>query len=230
MTKTFGRADDNDVKYSERDISGHHARVTLIDSGNFLVEDLNSTNGTFVNGYRINRSTISLKDELRLSQYKIVNLIEIFGLKKDNTQQPKSDPKDYTQEFDTLKQVWDKYQKDRIAITKAHQKRTTLVRSGITLAPLIVWYVLQFIVSENSAASKVIKSNYIVFSVLGSTIAMLFTGNMSPIEELMQLDEEFRVKYVCPNNQCRTQLGNVPWQSYNNQGKCFRCGVKYSKQ
>jgi pSer/pThr/pTyr-binding forkhead associated (FHA) protein len=228
MIKTFGRANDNDVKYSAGDISGHHARVTLTGSGNFLVEDLNSTNGTFVNGYRINKATISLKDELRLSQYTIINLAEIFNLAKQNTKQPKDDPKDFTQEFSVLKKVWDKYQKDRIAITRAHQRRTTLVRSGITLAPLIIWYVLQFTVNENSAAGKVIRSNYIVFSVLGSTIAMLFTGNMSPLEELMQLDEDFRVKYVCPNSQCRTQLGNVPWQSYENQGKCFRCGAKYS--
>lgn len=228
MTKTFGRASDNDVKYSETDISGHHARVTMIDTVTFLVEDLNSSNGTFVNGYRINKSTISLKDELRLSQYTIVNLAEIFNLKKQNTQQPKSDPKDFIQEFEALRSVWDKYQRDRIAITKSHQKRTTLVRSGITLSPLIIWYVLLFTVDENSAAGRAIKSNYIIFSVLGSTIAMMFTGNMSPIEELMQLDEEFRVTYVCPNSQCRTQLGNVPWQSYYNQGKCFRCGVKYS--
>jgi hypothetical protein len=228
MTKTLGRANDNDVTFSEKDISGHHAKVTLLENGNFLVEDLDSTNGTFVNGYRINKSTISKKDELRLSQFIVVNLFEIFGLAKQSTTKRKLDPKDFCQEFESLKQVWDSYQKERICITKAHQKKTTLVRSSITLAPLVIWYILQFTVAENSTASNVIKSNYIVFSVLGSTIAMLFTGNINPLEDLMQLDEDFRVKYVCPNNQCRTQLGNVPWQSYSNQGKCFRCGVKYA--
>ena len=67
-----------------------------------------------------------------------------------------------------------------------------------------------------------------IFSTIGTTAAMLLTGSMSPIEKLMEMDEEFRIKYICPSSECRTQLGNVPWQSYYNQGKCFRCGAKYS--
>ncbi|MBS1776887.1 MAG: FHA domain-containing protein [Bacteroidetes bacterium] len=229
MTKTFGRADNNNVRFNKPDISSFHTKVTLLADNKFFVEDLNSTNGTFVNGYRINKATISLKDELRLSESTVLNLAEIFGLRKEVTVS-KADPLDFSTEFLYLKEVWEDYQKNRIAIMKTTQKRSAFIRSGITLAPLIIWEILQaaYIKHLPPEGKAFWQSKYIVFSVMGSTIAMLSTGNINSNEQLSQLDEAFRVMYVCPNTACRTQLGNVPWQSYYNQGKCFRCGAKYN--
>ncbi|MDD6372890.1 MAG: FHA domain-containing protein [Bifidobacteriaceae bacterium] len=51
---TLGRAADNVVILDDEFVSSHHARVFLDPaSGNWAVEDLNSTNGTVVNGQRI---------------------------------------------------------------------------------------------------------------------------------------------------------------------------------
>lgn len=50
---TVGRAQDNDVCIlDDAYVSGHHARIFL-QSGYVVVEDLGSTNGTFVNSTRI---------------------------------------------------------------------------------------------------------------------------------------------------------------------------------
>ncbi|MFQ6100881.1 MAG: FHA domain-containing protein [Anaerolineae bacterium] len=48
----MGRAPDCHVVINFPNVSGHHARLTW-DGQQFVVEDLNSTNGTFVNGYRL---------------------------------------------------------------------------------------------------------------------------------------------------------------------------------
>jgi hypothetical protein len=56
---TFGRTPDNDVHIDAEFISRHHA-VALRAGGKTVIEDLNSTNGTYVNGQRISRH--SLKD------------------------------------------------------------------------------------------------------------------------------------------------------------------------
>ena len=233
ITKTIGRATDNDVTISKSDISAHHAKVTLTDKNEFLVEDLNSTNGTFVNGYRVNKATISITDELRLSESTIIDLYVLFDLKTLRPEERKEDDNDFSDEFNQLKLVWDDYQKTRIHIQTKFQKKTTLIRSTITLAPLFLWELFHFVYINHLDPSKDAESirfwqdKYIIFSVVGSTLAMYATGSMSIAEELSLLDENFRVKYVCPNPDCRTQLGNVPWQSYHNQGKCFRCGAKY---
>src|SRR5438445_3608357 len=52
---TFGRADDNDVRVEEGGVSSHHCRV-ILDQGVVTIIDLNSTNGTSVNGARITQA------------------------------------------------------------------------------------------------------------------------------------------------------------------------------
>jgi ABC-type multidrug transport system ATPase subunit/pSer/pThr/pTyr-binding forkhead associated (FHA) protein len=47
-------------------VSGRHARITRQRPSGLLLEDLGSTNGTFVNGQRVSRQTISLADDVRL--------------------------------------------------------------------------------------------------------------------------------------------------------------------
>lgn len=51
---TFGRGRNNDIVTTESDISRQHSRIISRESG-YLLEDLGSTNGTFINGKQINR-------------------------------------------------------------------------------------------------------------------------------------------------------------------------------
>jgi hypothetical protein len=232
-SKTIGRDTSNDIVIAGNDISTKHATVTRLENNEFEVVDLDSLNGTFVNGYRVLRATISVNDELRISQNpgKIIDLTEIFKLKDVSPKVVKTDESDFSQEFSKLKSLYDNYQKTRIQITKNHQLKTSIIRSVFTLAPLVIFKILQFTIAKSwtEEAKTDFSSNFIVFSVLGSTLAVAATGNMSPIEKISQLDEDFKVKYVCPNPKCRRPLGMVPWTNYYNQGTCSFCKVKYSK-
>jgi pSer/pThr/pTyr-binding forkhead associated (FHA) protein len=49
---TLGRAPDNNVVFDSNLVSGHHAEIRY-ESGRFVLHDLGSTNGTFVNGRKI---------------------------------------------------------------------------------------------------------------------------------------------------------------------------------
>src|SRR5262245_56596105 len=61
---TIGRSADCDVVLTVRRVSGRHAQVLRL-GGLFFVEDLGSSNGTFVNGVRIEKRT-ALKAGARL--------------------------------------------------------------------------------------------------------------------------------------------------------------------
>jgi hypothetical protein len=60
---TVGRAEDNDLVLGDPVVSRRHARLEP-DGQGWRVVDLGSTNGTWVNGVRLNASTIAVGDEV----------------------------------------------------------------------------------------------------------------------------------------------------------------------
>src|SRR5664279_4150614 len=64
---TIGRVEDNTFQIAEPSVSSHHCEVVL--KGNeVLVRDLNSTNGTYINGEKITEKIIKTGQILRLGQ------------------------------------------------------------------------------------------------------------------------------------------------------------------
>jgi len=59
-TMRIGRSDDSEVALTDAQASRHHAAVSL-EPGGFVVQDLNSSNGTFVNGRKLDEPRL-LKD------------------------------------------------------------------------------------------------------------------------------------------------------------------------
>lgn len=68
---TVGRKDDNDIVIDNPAISGHHCKVTL-QGGTYMVEDLDSTNGTYVNEKRIKKSGLHHNDVVGLAKHALV--------------------------------------------------------------------------------------------------------------------------------------------------------------
>ena len=63
---TVGKAEDNDLVIDDPHVSRHHCR--FLRSGYLvLLEDLNSTNGTYVNGERVDRVCVTTADTVLLS-------------------------------------------------------------------------------------------------------------------------------------------------------------------
>ncbi|MCA9919236.1 MAG: FHA domain-containing protein [Anaerolineales bacterium] len=54
--QTIGRSANNGIVINDAEISRRHAQITP-QAGSFVLEDLGSTNGTFVNGIRLNQPT-----------------------------------------------------------------------------------------------------------------------------------------------------------------------------
>ena len=67
---TIGRKPHNDIQIDNLAISGEHAVIVTILSDSFL-EDLNSTNGTQVNGQSIKKHFLRNNDVIELGKYKL---------------------------------------------------------------------------------------------------------------------------------------------------------------
>jgi pSer/pThr/pTyr-binding forkhead associated (FHA) protein len=66
--KTIGRAAEADFILDAPLLSRVHCRLTADASAQLVVEDLESQNGTFVNGRRINRATLKAGDRLTVGR------------------------------------------------------------------------------------------------------------------------------------------------------------------
>jgi len=72
---TIGRKPHNDIQIDNLAISGEHAAIVTILNDSFL-EDLNSTNGTYVNGQPIKKHFLQTNDVVELGKYRLKYLSE----------------------------------------------------------------------------------------------------------------------------------------------------------
>jgi len=69
--KTMGRAVRADFILDAPLVSRLHCRFTALPSGELEVDDLRSTNGTFVNGKRIKRARLQAGDRVRVGRVEL---------------------------------------------------------------------------------------------------------------------------------------------------------------
>src|SRR5688572_25668974 len=67
---TIGRLPDNDIRIDNPAVSGHHSLIINILNDSFL-EDLNSTNGTYVNGKLIKKHALQHGDVVTVGQHQL---------------------------------------------------------------------------------------------------------------------------------------------------------------
>ena len=67
---TIGRVEDNTFQIAEASISSHHCEI-LLRGTDVVVKDLNSTNGTFINGEKVSETVLKPGQILRLGQIEI---------------------------------------------------------------------------------------------------------------------------------------------------------------
>lgn len=66
--QTIGRGSDCQIRYQQDDVSTHHALLYRDAGGQVVIEDTNSTNGTFVNGQRISRQVLKPGDQVTITR------------------------------------------------------------------------------------------------------------------------------------------------------------------
>lgn len=68
---TVGRAADNDIQLDDSAVSSHHAKLVTFFNVTYI-EDLNSTNGTLVNGRQVKKYTLHTGDIVLLGKHQLL--------------------------------------------------------------------------------------------------------------------------------------------------------------
>jgi hypothetical protein len=74
---TIGRKPHNDIQIDNLAVSGEHAVIVTILADSFL-EDLGSTNGTFVNGKTVKKHFLQNNDVIELGKYKLKYMSDVL--------------------------------------------------------------------------------------------------------------------------------------------------------
>ncbi|MDO8802952.1 MAG: FHA domain-containing protein [Elusimicrobiota bacterium] len=89
---SLGRKADNDVVLDNAAVSGHHCKM-YESGGTWFVEDLNSTNGTFINGKKTLKAGLKNGDTINLVKFSLVFMDEAAATKAPEPPLPAQRPK-----------------------------------------------------------------------------------------------------------------------------------------
>jgi len=78
---TIGRHSNNDIQIDSLSVSSKHARIVKY-HGKYLIEDLNSTNGTYLNKKKISKEKLADNDVITIGKH---TLIPIYKTSDDES-------------------------------------------------------------------------------------------------------------------------------------------------
>lgn len=82
-TLNIGRNHDNHLHIDDPTVSNHHAKIVSVFNSSY-VEDLGSTNGTFINGQKTKTHTLHNGDVLTIGRYQILFQSELTAMQELN--------------------------------------------------------------------------------------------------------------------------------------------------
>lgn len=218
---TFGRGPHNDVVIPDSGVSTRHAKITYLGKGMFEVIDLDSTNGTYVNGFRIRKAQVSINDEITLSDNITLDLSKEFKLGRASAgrspdKDKKANPEDFTEEFALLEEVYETFKADEKKMELGHHLKHALIAGGLTVIPILVYLLTK-------------DFRIIGLSALVAIIANYFKAVKTNKVPIRTLQSNFRIRYVCPA--CKTSLLDIPWEDWHKKGRCNnnKCNAIYNK-
>src|SRR5688572_18350466 len=87
----IGRRSGCDIVLDHPGVSGEHAHIYTLEHESFI-QDLNSTNGTFINNKRVTKHQLSDGDVVIIGEYSLVYLLDFGGTKpvEEHAKKPES--------------------------------------------------------------------------------------------------------------------------------------------
>ncbi len=141
-TIKIGRNENNTIIIKHGKISREHAEIIKFSENEFLIKDLDTTHGTFVNGNRIKQTQITKDSNIELSDFKLDTKLILSKLNSDdfNKQIEYTDllkHKEITDEFLKLENIYEQYKKDKRKIERGGGLKKTGLRAGLALIPFV---------------------------------------------------------------------------------------------
>lgn len=200
---TMGRNGDQPFPIVQEGVSARHASLTIRPDGTWVLEDLGSTNGTYVRNKdfvfeRIGRKVINKDDVIRLGCDDTIRSIQFQAVRLVKA------PDDFSFEFAQLKKKWKALQEERSRL-ETQTSRMSYLPVAVSVAML--------------CATITVNDIHIIRGV------MVVPTLLSPIvsrwgkKKLAKMNEGVKHTFVCPNPKC----GLLLTETEIKRGQCLKC-------
>lgn len=179
----LGTEGNQPFKITQQGVSRQHARITIGDDGVWTLEDLNSTNGTFIRNE---------EGEMRRVGTLVINPMTFICLGPNNANGCSFyathlvNPDDFIKEFQYLNQLEDDFD--------AQEEHADKMEKRIRLLIAIASFV--------SLIGSFLVSNGVLLLRVGTLVSLVSTMFFNPNEKKKKLQAEREKFHTCPNPKC----------------------------
>ena len=241
MEIIVGRRGEQSFPIMDRAVSGKHLKLTTMPDGNVQVEDLGSTNGTFIDGVRIIKKVVTRNTVVQMGPTFTFRISDVLPEVKTvpttpsgegsyiEPQTPQIPPKpEYDEEilckFQNLENVWNKYQEEKINLQKSNASK-----GFMRMMPMFVLGGLGYLISCIPELAQFRTAITLAGLGLGIIITWISYKSATTLPEQMEkLNQQFQIDYVCPK--CKQFLGFSPFEGLKNRGQCSACKSKWVRK
>ena len=207
---TIGRGKDNDYVITHKMVSEKHAIIEIDENKVLTLKDLNSTNGTKVNGREIITKKITQNDEIQFGAF-IVDEEDLF----ENLRLfQNKDRENFSKEFILLRQVEIEYKKKK----HLEEQKGKIIPIAIRTSGVIL---IAFLLIKFDLVSK--ENRLYLFTIAGGLAGILatFTESHKQKKKLEDLLFEYAQEFKCPK--CNFEMMNKSWNYWKKKKRCPKC-------
>jgi pSer/pThr/pTyr-binding forkhead associated (FHA) protein len=211
---TLGRSPINDIVVEDYMIGRKHLLIQFKSENELIIEDLDTSNATFVNQIRIKKKSVTPEDHILLGSYEL-NSKFLFAeiIKKVNQSRT-----DFSKEFSELKKIYEEYEKKVNDIKNKSQVFPFIIRAFITFCAMAAAF---FIFSNPQIRYPVMT----VAGVLGGFVSLVLRKDSKLKDRIDILTAELEMVYKCPK--CGKSLISRRWKHWAVKKECENCGAKW---
>ncbi len=140
QTIKIGRNNKNTIIIEHSKVGREHVVIIKIGETEYLIKDLDSTHGTFVDSNRIKQTQITAESKIQLADFEldtklILSKLNSPDFKKQIKYSDLLQQKDLIEKFLNLENIYEQYKKDKRKIERGGGLKKTGLRAALSLIP-----------------------------------------------------------------------------------------------
>lgn len=225
MEVIVGRRGNQPFAITDMSVSGKHLKLTLLADDTVAVEDLGSSNGTFVDGVRIIKKVVKRDTRVRMGSAYSFCVGDAFP--KNMTSQTPPTATEYS--IRHLENVWNNYATGLEELSNKNKTINIVARisSVFTIGGGVLGGILRTMEGLQDLSNISLIASGLGLIIMVYSIAQSYTFDYN--KEKKKLDEQFEKDYICPNPECRHFLGYTKYSILRQDKQCRYCRGKYKE-